>query len=113
MTPKLHSRPSPFHAPCLGHEPKVKIMTRCTFNFLLDWVVFHGKHLQFNVKNGYILKTLCNMWKHHTTHPFICEFYAFESLIFYSRCDCEGNVIIIPSTMGTHQGDPLGGHYLL
>jgi hypothetical protein len=38
--------------------------------------------------------------------PFV---HAFESPFFYSHCNCEGDVIIIPSTMGTHQGDPLGG----
>jgi hypothetical protein len=29
--------------------------------------------------------------------------------MFYSHCNREGNVTIIPSTMGTHQGDSLGG----
>jgi hypothetical protein len=27
VTLELHSRPAPFHAPCLGHEPKVKVVT--------------------------------------------------------------------------------------
>ncbi len=39
--------------------------------------------------------------------PFICAFYAFESFMFYSHCNCKGDVTIIPSTMGTHQGDLL------
>jgi hypothetical protein len=29
--------------------------------------------------------------------------------LFYSHCNVESDVIIIPSTMGTHQGDPWGG----
>jgi hypothetical protein len=36
-------------------------------------------------------------------------FYAFESPLFYSHHNCEGDVIVIPFAMGTHQGDPLGG----
>ncbi len=28
--------------------------------------------------------------------------------MFYNHCNCEGEVIIIPFAMGTHQGDPLG-----
>jgi hypothetical protein len=28
--------------------------------------------------------------------------------MFYSHHNCEGDVIIIPFAMGTHQGDPLG-----
>ncbi len=27
----------------------------------------------------------------------------------YNHHNCEGDVIVIPSIMGTHQGDPLGG----
>ncbi len=41
--------------------------------------------------------------------PFVCAFYAFESPLFYSHRNHEGDVKVIPSTMGTHQGDPLGG----
>jgi hypothetical protein len=40
---------------------------------------------------------------------FFYAFYAFESPLFYSHRICGGDVTIIPSTMGTHQGDPLGG----
>jgi len=29
--------------------------------------------------------------------------------LFYNHCNREGNVIVIPSTMGTNQGNPLGG----
>jgi hypothetical protein len=39
--------------------------------------------------------------------PFFRAFYAFESPLFYNHHNCEGDVIVIPSTMGTHQGDPL------
>ncbi len=41
--------------------------------------------------------------------PFVCAFYVFVSPLFYSHCNHEGKVLIIPSTMGTYQGDPLGG----
>jgi hypothetical protein len=40
--------------------------------------------------------------------PFICAFYAFKSPLFYSHCNRESDVTIIPFAMGTHQGDPLG-----
>jgi hypothetical protein len=40
---------------------------------------------------------------------FVRAFYAFESPLFYSHRNYEGNIIIIPSPMGTCQGDPLGG----
>jgi hypothetical protein len=41
--------------------------------------------------------------------PFVHAFYAFESPFFCNHCNCEGDVIIIPSAIGTRQGDPLGG----
>jgi hypothetical protein len=41
--------------------------------------------------------------------PLVRAFYAFEFPLFYSHHNREGNVTIIPFTMGTHQGDPLGG----
>ncbi len=40
--------------------------------------------------------------------PFGHAFNAFESTLFYNHCNYEGNVIIIPSAMGTCQGDLLG-----
>jgi len=40
---------------------------------------------------------------------FVRAFYAFESPLFYSHHNCDGDVIVIPSIMGTCQGDPLGG----
>ncbi len=40
---------------------------------------------------------------------FVHAFYAFESPLFYSHHNCDGDVIIIPFAMGTYQGDPLGG----
>jgi hypothetical protein len=42
---------------------------------------------------------------------FVCAFYAFKSPLFYNHRNHEGDVIIIPSAMGTCQGDPLAGHY--
>jgi len=40
--------------------------------------------------------------------PFVLTLYAFESPLFYNHRNRDGNVIIIPSAMGIHQGDPLG-----
>jgi hypothetical protein len=39
---------------------------------------------------------------------FVHVFYAFESLMFYSYYNQEGNVTVIPFAMGTCQGDILG-----
>jgi len=36
-------------------------------------------------------------------------FYAFESPLFYNHHNRDGDVIIIPSIMGTHQGNLLRG----
>jgi hypothetical protein len=41
--------------------------------------------------------------------PFVRAFYAFESPLFYSHHNCDGDVMVIPSTMGTRQSDFLGG----
>jgi hypothetical protein len=41
--------------------------------------------------------------------PFVHASYAFESPLFYSHHNHEGDVTIIPSAMGTHESDPLGG----
>jgi hypothetical protein len=40
--------------------------------------------------------------------PFVRAFYAFESPLFYNHHNHEGNIIVIPSIMGTRQGGPLG-----
>jgi hypothetical protein len=40
---------------------------------------------------------------------FVRAFHAFEYLLFYSHHSHESNLLIIPSTMKTHQGNPLGG----
>jgi hypothetical protein len=61
--------------------------------------------LLIHVKRGHILRTSCNKWGHHTTH--VRAFYAFESFLFYSHYSREGDAIIIPSTMGICQSDPL------
>jgi hypothetical protein len=59
--------------------------------------------------NGQISKALCNKWEHHTIYPFLCVFYAIESPLYYNQPKHESNVIIIPSTMGTHQATPRKG----
>jgi hypothetical protein len=39
---------------------------------------------------------------------FVRAFYAFKFPLFYNHRNHEGDVTIIPSTMGIHQGDPFG-----
>jgi hypothetical protein len=41
--------------------------------------------------------------------PFVHASYAFGFPLFYNHHNRESNVIVIPSAMGTHQGNPLGG----
>jgi hypothetical protein len=41
--------------------------------------------------------------------PFVHAFYAFKFPLIYNHHNREGDVTIIPSTMGTRQGDPWGG----
>jgi hypothetical protein len=85
---------------------------RCTFDLDLDWVV-----LNLNVANVFnlVLKGVIFHKLHATCGdiiqfiPFVHAFYAFEYPLFYNHHNCDGNVTIIPSTMGIHQGDPLGG----
>jgi hypothetical protein len=45
--------------------------------------------------------------------PFIRAFYAFKSPLFYNHHNYEVDVTIIPSAMGTRQGDPLKGALLV
>jgi hypothetical protein len=83
---------------------------KCTLDLHLDWVIlqldvaneFNGKRVIFQelcVTSGDIIQFI----------PFVCAFYAFESPLFYNHCNCEGDVTIIPSTMGIRQCDPWGG----
>jgi hypothetical protein len=46
-------------------------------------------------------------------NPFIHAFYAFEFPFFYNHRNHEGDVIIIPSAMGIHQGDIFKGGIIL
>jgi hypothetical protein len=65
-----------------------------TFNSVLRKVIFQKIH----VIDGDIIQFI----------PFVCAFYAFESPLFYSHRNCEGDVTIIPFDRGIRQGDPLG-----
>jgi hypothetical protein len=61
------------------------------------------------VSRGVIFQKLCGVGGDIIQLiPFIHAFYAFEYLLFYNHRNCEGDVTIIPFTMGNHQGDPLG-----
>jgi hypothetical protein len=68
----------------------------------------HGECFQiFDVKRGHISRTLCNRWKHHTTHPLcsciLCIWIFPCSIVIVTMMD----VTIIPFAMGTNQSDPL------
>jgi hypothetical protein len=63
------------------------------FNFVSRGVIFQELH----VKGGNIIQLI----------PFVHAFYAFEFPLFYSHCNHEGNVTIIPFATGTREGDPL------
>jgi len=52
---------------------------------------------KFHVASGNIIQFI----------PFVHAFYAFESPLFYSHCNCESDIIFIPFTMGTCLDDPL------
>jgi len=66
-----------------------------TFNLVSKGVIFQELH----VASGDIIHFI----------PFVRAFYVFVSPLFYSHCNHESKVLIIPSTMETCQGDPLGG----
>ncbi len=58
------------------------------FNSMLKIIIFQKLH----AIRGDIIKFI----------PFVRAFYAFEFPLFYNHHNCEGEVTIIPSTMGTH-----------
>jgi hypothetical protein len=60
-------------------------------------------------KGSYFKNFVQHVGTSYNSSPFICAFYAFESPLLCSHCNCEGDVTIIPFAMGTRQGDPLGG----
>ncbi len=64
------------------------------FNLVLRGVIFQELH----VISGDIIQLII----------FVCAFYAFEYPPFYSQCNCEGIIIVIPFAMGTYQGDLVG-----
>jgi hypothetical protein len=68
------------------------------FNSMSRWVIFEKN----NVIIGNIIQFIL----------FVDAFYAFESFMFYSHCNREINVIVIPSTMELVKVIPWGGHYL-
>ncbi len=61
---------------------------------MLKWIIFEKNY----VASGDIIQFI----------PFVHTFYAFECPLFYSPHNHEGDVTIIPSSMGIHQGDPSG-----
>jgi len=85
---------------------------KCTLDLHFNWVVF-----QLDVANVFnsVSKEVIFQELHAIGEdiiqliPFVHAFYAFEFPMFYNHCNHEGEVIVIPFTMGTHQCDPLGG----
>lgn len=57
---------------------------------------------------GHISRTSCTSEDIIQFIHFLNAFYAFESLLFYSHYNHEGDVIIILFAMGIYQGHPLG-----
>jgi len=60
-----------------------------TFNSVLRRVIFQ----ELRVVGGDIMQLI----------PFVYAFYAFKSPLFYSHYSHDGDVMVIPSTMGIHQ----------
>ncbi len=83
----MHPRPSPRLGCSLVHMAN-------GFNSVSKKVIFQ----EFYVACGDIIQFI----------PFAHALYVFEFPLFYSHYIHESDVIIIPSTMGTHQGDILG-----
>ncbi len=85
---------------------------RCTLDLYLNWVVFQSNMANtFNmVSKEVIFQKLCLVAGDiMQLIPFLRAFYAFEFPLFCDHFNHEGYVIVIPFTMGTHLGDPLGG----
>jgi hypothetical protein len=85
---------------------------KCTLDLHPNWVVFQLDVANtFNsVSRGVIFQELCVANGDIIQFiPFVHAFYAFEYPMFYSHHNREGNVIVIPFTMGTCQSDLLGG----
>jgi hypothetical protein len=58
--------------------------------------------LQFNVKTGHISNFHAIMGTSYNLILFVYTFYAFEYPLFYSHHNRDGDIMVIPSTMGTH-----------
>jgi hypothetical protein len=65
------------------------------FNLVSKGVIFQ----EFHALGGFIIQLI----------PFVHAFYEFESPLFYSHHNHDGDVMVIPSAMGTRQGDPSRG----
>jgi hypothetical protein len=66
-------------------------------------------HSIYCPEGSYFNNFVQKMGTSYNSSSLFCVFYAFESLLFYSHHNCEGDVIVIPFAVGTHQGDPWGG----
>jgi len=81
------------------------------WTFTLIWVVFKLNLANaFNLVSRKVIFQKLPIANGNIIHliPIVCAFYAFEYPMFYNYHNCESNVIVIPPTMGTRQGEPLG-----
>ncbi len=85
---------------------------RSNLDFHLNWVVFQLDMTNaFNLVLRRVIFQELNALRVNIIQLslFVHAFYAFESPLFYSHHNRDGDVMVIPSTMGIRQGDILGG----
>jgi hypothetical protein len=100
----IHFSPHQFKVATKGNCEIIVHNIKCTLDFHLGWVIFQldmandftsmskGVILQeFHIIGGDIMQFIL----------FVHAYYAFESPLFYNHYNHEGDIIIIPSTMGT------------
>jgi uncharacterized membrane protein len=80
---------------CTLYQIVLQLDVTNVFNSMLKRVVFQ----ELRAIGGDILQPI----------PFVRALYAFEFPLIYNHDNREGDITIIPSTMGTHQSDPWGG----
>jgi hypothetical protein len=83
----------------------------CTLDLHLDWVVFQldvANALIWCEDRSYFKNFVSQVETSYNSSPLFVHSMHFEYPMFYSHCNHESNVMVIPSTMGTCQGDPLG-----
>jgi hypothetical protein len=83
---------------------------KCSLDFHPNWVILQLDMVDaFNLMSKRVIfqKVCVTSGDIIQLIPFVLTLYAFEFPLFYNHHNRDGNVTIISSTMGTHQGDPL------